>query len=62
MIPLTAINAKEIDSKIHDTLYLVSFMNLSAVDAAIIISTIEIIRAMSLTIENVFDTKIGVFL
>jgi hypothetical protein len=42
--------ANERESNIHEILYLVSFMNLNAIDAAMICKTIEIIRAMSLTI------------
>jgi hypothetical protein len=49
MIPRTAMKTKERESKIHDNLYLVSFMNLNAIDAAMICKTIEIIRAISLT-------------
>jgi hypothetical protein len=45
-----AMNTKESDSRIHESLYLVSFINLRAITAAIICSTIEMIRAMSLTI------------
>jgi hypothetical protein len=42
---------KDRDSNIHDNLYLVSFMNPNAIDAAMICRTIEIIRAISLTIS-----------
>jgi hypothetical protein len=40
---------KERESNIQESLYLVSFMNLNAIDAAMICRTIEIIRAISLT-------------
>jgi hypothetical protein len=43
---------KERDSNIHESLYLVSFMNLNAIEAAIICKTIEIKRAISLTMRN----------
>jgi hypothetical protein len=43
-------NAKERESNIHESLYLVSFMNLKAIIAAMICRTIDIIRAISLTI------------
>ncbi len=42
-------NAKEIESRIHESLYLVSFINLKATEAAVISRTIEIISAKSLT-------------
>jgi hypothetical protein len=45
-------NANESDNNIHETLYLVSFMNLKAITAAIICRTIDIISAMSLTIRE----------
>jgi hypothetical protein len=45
-------NTKDSDSKIHESLYLVSFMNPRAIDAAIICSIIEMIRAISLTIRR----------
>jgi hypothetical protein len=43
---------KERESNIHESLYLVSFMNLSAIEAAMICKTIEIKRAISLTIRK----------
>jgi hypothetical protein len=43
--------AKESESRIHESLYLVSFMNLNAIDAAMICKTIEIMRAISLTMD-----------
>jgi hypothetical protein len=43
---------KERESNIHDSLYLVSFMNPNAIDAAMICKTIEIIRAISLTMDD----------
>jgi hypothetical protein len=42
-------NTKERESNIHESLYLVSFINLNAITAAIICSIIEMIRAISLT-------------
>jgi hypothetical protein len=42
---------KESESRIHDNLYLVSFMNPNAMDAAMICNIIEIIRAISRTIK-----------
>jgi hypothetical protein len=44
-----AIMANERERSIHDRRYFVSFMNLSAIEAAIICRTMEIIRAISLT-------------
>jgi hypothetical protein len=44
---------KERESNIHESLYLVSFMNPNATDAAMICKTIEIIRAISLTMAMV---------
>jgi hypothetical protein len=46
----TAINTNERESNIHESLYFVSFMNLNAIDAAMICRTIEIMSAISLTI------------
>ena len=51
MILRTAIKTKERESNIHESLYFVSFMNLNAIDAAMICKTIEIIRAISLTMD-----------
>jgi hypothetical protein len=42
-------NTKESESRIHESLYLVSFMNPKAIDAAMICKIIEMIRAISLT-------------
>jgi hypothetical protein len=50
MILRTAMNVKARERRIHDSLYLVSFINLKAIEAAMICRTIEIIRAMSRTI------------
>ena len=44
----TAINTKARDKSIQEILYFVSFMKLRATEAAIICSTIEITRAISL--------------
>jgi hypothetical protein len=57
MILRTAMNTKERESNIHESLYLVSFINLKAINAAMICKTIDMIRAMSLTIggENFFQ-------
>jgi hypothetical protein len=52
MIFRTAMKTKERDSNIHESLYLVSFMNLNAIDAAMICKTMEIISAISLTITG----------
>jgi hypothetical protein len=41
-----AMKTKEMESSIHESLYLVSFMNRSAMEAAMIWRTIEIIRAI----------------
>jgi hypothetical protein len=43
---------KERDNNIHDSLYLVSFMNLNAIEAAMICSTMDKIRAISLTMDR----------
>jgi hypothetical protein len=45
-----AIRTKDVERSIHESLYLVIFINLSAIEAAIICSAIEINRAMSRTI------------
>jgi hypothetical protein len=51
-------NTNERESNIQESLYLVSFMNLNAIDAAMICNTIEIMRAISLTImEDIFYQK-----
>jgi hypothetical protein len=50
MILRTAMKTNEIESNIHDSLYLVSFINRKAIMAAMICNTIDIIRAISLTI------------
>ena len=50
----TDIVTNEADSSIHDSLYFVSFINLMAIEAAIICSMIEMIMATSLTITAVF--------
>jgi hypothetical protein len=50
MIFMSAMKAKESDRRIHESLYLVIFMNPRAIEAAIICRTIDIIRATSLTI------------
>src|SRR5450759_518561 len=50
IINLTAMNANVRESKIHDSLYFVSFINLKATTAAMICRTIEIISAISRTI------------
>ncbi len=42
--------ANDNESSIHESLYFVSFMNLSAIDAAMICSIIDMISAISLTI------------
>jgi hypothetical protein len=46
------------ESNIHESLYLVSFMNPKATEAAMICKIIEMIRAINLTICNgVLDYK-----
>jgi hypothetical protein len=61
MTLLTTINTNASESRIHEILYFVSFMNLRAIDAAMICSTIEIIRAISLTMAaRDYFTKIEV--
>jgi hypothetical protein len=52
MILRTAMNAKDRESSIHESLYLVSFMNLNAITAAMICKIIEIIKAISRTMER----------
>jgi hypothetical protein len=43
---------KESDSNIHESLYLVSFMNLNAIDAATICRTMDMTSAISFTITG----------
>jgi hypothetical protein len=47
---MTAIKTKDRERSIQESRYLVSFMKPRATDAAMICSTIEIIRAINLTI------------
>jgi len=57
MIKRTDMKTKERERRIHESLYLVSFMNLNAITAAMICKTIEIIRAISLTTEQILKYK-----
>jgi hypothetical protein len=63
MIFRTAIKTNAREIRIHESLYLVSFINPKAIEAAIICSTIEIIRATNLIImDQGFITKVrGIF-
>src|SRR5512133_517278 len=59
----TDISTNEVDKSIHDSLYLVIFINRIAMEAANIWSTIEMNRAIRRTIchKNLIYTKVGVY-
>jgi hypothetical protein len=53
-------NTNARDKNIQESLYLVSFIKLSAIEAAIICRMIEITRAISRIMTSAIFTKVGV--